>query len=279
MMDLLELYYKRYTNEVQAEDYVEWANHCLYLDDLEIKKLASMGMEDTLNIFEIEKMFADAMISIQRKAPSKEECLEYHLKGLHSQLLMANEHAISIVHEIYHCAIEHELFEVQINWQEISDEIDDFQYGDNLNEYTLNQMNEMIITHARRMWHTKLGKINFKEFIGQKVTAIDSDVHFIIQFEKGSLIIECPWRIRDKDGILLGESDIKSNQREWKTVKELLISKTIQDIQLLEQCPLLIVQCDNIFIDVFHSSSFFDGWTLTDEKDFYIFSMHGGNIA
>jgi hypothetical protein len=137
----------------------------------------------------------------------------------------------------------------------------------------------MIATHARRLWHTKISKINFKEFIGQKITGIDSEVHFLIQLEKGAIIIECPWRIRDTGEIVIGETDIQSNQREWKAVGELLIGKTIEDVQLLEQCPLLIVQCDHLFLDVFHASSFFDGWTLTDEEDFYLFSMHGGIIA
>ena len=58
-----------------------------------------------------------------------------------------------------------------------------------------------------------------------------------------------------------------------------MIGKTIEDVQLLEQSPLLIIQCDNIFLDVFHASHYFDGWTLTDEDDFYMFSMHGGDIA
>ena len=100
-------------------------------------------------------------------------------------------------------------------------------------------------------------------------------VDFLIKLEKGAIIIECPWRLRDTDEILLGETDIQSNQREWKSVRELLIGKTIEDVQLLEQCPLLIVQFGNIFVDVFHVSSFLDGWTLTDEGDLYIFSMHG----
>lgn len=137
----------------------------------------------------------------------------------------------------------------------------------------------MIVSHARKIWHTKFSKINFQELIGQMVTGIDSETHFIIELEKGAIIIECPWRIRDVEGILLGETDIQSNQREWGDIKELLIGKTIEDVQLLEHCPLLIVQCDSLFLDVFHASSFFDGWTLTDQEDFYLFSMHGGSIA
>jgi hypothetical protein len=271
------LYYKKYTGTVQASDYVEWANSYLYTDFLEIKKLASM--KGKLNIFEIEKMFADAMNSIQREAPSKEQCVDYHLKYLHSQLLLPTPNAVLIVKEIYNCTIEHDLFEEQMNWQEVSDAIDDFQYGDNYNGYTMDKIIKIIVSQARSIWHTKISNIDFKKIIGQKVTAIDFEVHFIIQLEEGAIIIECPWRIRDTGEILLGETDIQSNQREWKTIKELLSGKTIKDVKLFEQCPFLIVQCDHIFLDVFHSSSYFDGWTLTDEEDFYIFSMHGGSIA
>ena len=276
-IELLELYYKKYTNTVKASDYVEWANGYLYMDMLEIKKLASMS--EPLNLFEIQEMFDYAMKAMQRDAPSEELCLNYHIKHLHSQLLMPNEKAGLIVRELYKCTIDYDLFEEQMNWQEISDAIDDFQCGDNQHRYTQDKIDEMIITHARKLWHTKISNITFKEIIGQKVTAIDSEVHFIIELEKGAMIIECPWRIRDTGGILLGETDIQSNQKEWKSIGELLIGKTIEDVQLLEQCPLLIVQFGNIFLDVFHASSFFDGWTLTDNEDFYIFSMHGGSIA
>jgi len=278
-IELLELYYKKYTDTVKASDYVEWANDYLYMDVLEIKKLASMSMIDLLNLFEIEEMFANAMKAIQREAPSKELCFIYHLKQLHSQLLIPNEKAVLIVSEIYSCTVKHDLFEEQMNWQKISDAIDDFQYGDNQHRYTQDKINEMIVTHARKLWHTKISNITFKEVIGQKVTTINSDVHFIIELEKGAIIIECPWRIRDTGGILLGETDIQSNQKEWNLINELLVGKKIEGVQLFEQCPLLILQFGNIFLDVFHTSSYFDGWTLTDNEDFYIFSMHGGRIA
>ena len=276
---LLELYYKRYAGIVQASDYVEWANHCLYLDVFEIQKLASMSAAESLNLFEIEEMFNDALKAAQIEAPSEELCLHHHLRHLHSQLLMPVKDAELIVKEIYDCTISHGVFEEQLNWQEMSDVIDDFKYGDNLNGYTENLVNEMIIAHARRLWHTKVSKITFKELIGQKVTAIDSEIHFIIQLEKGAVIIECPWRIRNTDGIVIGETDIQSNQKEWKSIGELLVGHTIEDVQLLEQCPLLIIQFGHLFLDVFHASSYFDGWTLTDEEDFYLFSMHGGSIA
>ena len=52
-IELLELYYKKFTGTVQAADYVAWANHHLYMDVREIKKLASMSMEESLNFFVI----------------------------------------------------------------------------------------------------------------------------------------------------------------------------------------------------------------------------------
>ncbi|MHC8515625.1 hypothetical protein [Sporosarcina sp. ITBMC105] len=276
-IEILELYYKKYTDTVEASDYIEWAKNHIYMDIIEMKKLASM--REPLNFFEIEEMFANTMKVMKRKAPSEKECVNYHLKNLHSQLLIPIKNAKSIVKEIYRCTIKHDLFEEQMNWREISNVINNYQDGDKQHGYTEEKINEMIITLARRLWHTKISNVTFHDMIGEKVTAIDSEVHFIIQLGKGAIIIECPWRIRDTSGILLGETDIQSNHKEWKSIEELLVGKTIKDIQLLEQCPLLILQFDNIFVDLFHASSFFDGWTLTDGSEFYMFSMHGGDIA
>lgn len=278
-VDLLELYYKKYTDTVKASDYVIWANHYLYLDVIEIKKLASMNMQKPLNLFEIEEMFAHAMKAIKREDPSKELCIKEHLRQLHSQLLLTTVDAMPIVQELYHCTIEHDLFKEQIEWQEISDAIDDFQYGDNHYGYSKDKINEMIILHARKLWHIKISDISFEEVIGQKIVSIHLEDYFTIQLEKAKIMIECPWRLRNVSEIVIGETDVQSNERKWNFVKELLIGKTIEDIQLLEQCPLLIVQCGNIFLDVFHASSFFDGWSLTDQEDLYIFSMHGGHIV
>ena len=92
-------------------------------------------------------------------------------------------------------------------------------------------------------------------------------------------MIECPWRIRNKDEIMIGESDISTWPGAWKTVEELLKGKAIEDIQLFEHCPLLILQIGDVFVDIFHASASFDGWALTDEEGFYLFSMHGGHAV
>lgn len=278
-IELLDLFYKRYTGIVVPDDYVEWANSHLYLDTLAVKKLAAMGFGKHLNIFEIEEMFDEAMAGIEIDTPTKNQCLEHRLKGLHTQLLLPNENALAIMKEIYDFTIMYDFFEEQMKWQEVSGAADDFLYGDNFYGYTAERINDMILKNARDLWHRQTSGITFKEFISQKITGIDTEVNFVVQFEKGAIIIECPWRIRNSEGVLIGETDIQSNQREWKAVEELLVGKTIQDIQLYENCPFLIVQCDKFFLDIFHASAFFDGWTLTDEDNAYSFSMHGGSFA
>lgn len=236
-------------------------------------------MTGRLNIFEIEEMFEAARKSIRIKAPSEEESVSYHIRQLYAQLITPNVKAVSIAKEIYRCAMTHELSEIQMQWQEISDAIDDFQYGKNQDGYSLDKLQSMIVAHARRLWHMQPSEYTFKEFVGQKVTAVNSETQFIILLEKGSIVVECPWRIRDANGIKIGETDIQTNQSEWKTVQSILTGKTIVDVQLFEQFPLLIIQLNNLFLDIFHASSFFDGWTLSDDEDFYMFSVHGGQIG
>ena len=63
-MELLSLYYKKYKNIVEASDYVNWAQHMLYIDCHEIAKLASMT--EPLNLFEMESMFECSMKAIRQ---------------------------------------------------------------------------------------------------------------------------------------------------------------------------------------------------------------------
>lgn len=278
-IELLNLYYKRYTDTVSAKDYVDWALDNLDLPVREVKMLASMDKRGNLNIFEAEKMFDDALLSADIDMPTKNQCVEHRLKGLHAQLLLPNDEAIAILDEIYQLTIEHELFREQMDWQEVSDAADDFRHGDNFFGYTEDKIKAMILANARKLWHCETSGITFQEFIGQKIVAVDSEFAFILQFEKGALAAECPWRIRDTKEILIGETDINSDRSKWRKVEELLEGKTVQDVQLYENCPFLIIQCDGIFLDLFHASAVFDGWTLTDEDDAYFFAVHGGGIG
>jgi hypothetical protein len=81
--------------------------------------------------------------------------------------------------------------------------------------------------------------MDFGYFIGQVVIDVNTEENFPlgIVFEKGSFIVECPWRLRKNKEILIGETDCISEPKKFsnKTVKKLLQSKKILNISFIEE--------------------------------------------
>lgn len=271
------MYFKKYTQQLEVIDYIQWGQDHLYLDDPTITKLANMPIES--NFFEIEAIFDKIRVFHQFKEPTALESAQHRLKKLHANLLLPNRNAIQLVQEIYSLCIEFEMQEEQLIWLELSDVIDDMQHGDHPRYTTESEVSNYIRIRARELWHTKKSTYPVENLLHQKVTAVDTESGILIYLNQGAITIECPWRLRSTEQILLGETDITFNQKPKQSLAELLIGKTILDIQLYENCPFLIIQMDDVFLDLFHASSFFDGWTLTGEDDFYLFSIHGGHLG
>lgn len=274
---LYELYFKSYRQSLQASDYIKWAQDHLYLDDPVTKKLAAMPQDS--NFFEVHEVFEKMRNIHQFKEPTVLECAMHHITQLHAELLLPNSNAISLVDELYAVSVEFDLVNEQMAWQGLSDAIDDVRHGDNLEGVTEQELHMLIRKQAREMWHTQKSVHDVDRLVGQKVTAFDAEAGIVLRLENGAITIECPWRVRSAEQILVGETDIRSNQQVIRSFEELVVGKTIQDIQLFENCPFVIIQLDDLFLDIFHASAFFDGWTMTDEEDFYLFSMHGGQIG
>ncbi|PWA09448.1 hypothetical protein DCC39_13200 [Pueribacillus theae] len=128
-----------------------------------------------------------------------------------------------------------------------------------------------------------LNKIDFSYFIGQVVTDvnIDENLPLGIIFQKGWLMIECPWRIRKGKEIILGETDCISEPKKFshKNVKNLLVSKKILNISFYEQLIFIIEFEDNLTFELFHASSYFEGWTLQGDNGFDVFTLPGGEVC
>lgn len=274
---LHELYFKSYRQSLQPSDYIKWAHDHLYLDDPVTKKLAAMPQDS--NFFEVHEMFEKMRNIHQFKEPTVLECAMHHISQWHAELLLPNSNAISLVDELYAVSVEFDLVNEQMAWQGLSDAIDDVRHRDNLEGVTEQELHMLIRKQAREMWHTQKSVHDVDRLVGQKVTAFDAEAGIVLRLENGAITIECPWRVRSVEQILVGETDIRSNQQVIRSFEELVVGKTIQDIQLFENCPFVIIQLDDLFLDIFHASAFFDGWTMTDEEDFYLFSMHGGQIG
>jgi hypothetical protein len=130
----------------------------------------------------------------------------------------------------------------------------------------------------------KLSNIDFKFFIGQKVTGVNTDKNLPLGmiFETGSLIVECPWRLLVKNEIAIGYSDcIQAPERySHKNVKKILMGKRIVNILHFEKISDLVVEFEGgIFLELFHDSNYFEGWQLSGDNGFYLLSLPGGSYS
>ncbi|GGB52988.1 hypothetical protein [Fictibacillus barbaricus] len=129
----------------------------------------------------------------------------------------------------------------------------------------------------------KSSEIDFDYFIGQAVTDVNTKENstFIIFFENGRLMIECPWRIRKNKEIVLGETDLISDSKKFslKNAKNILLSKRILNISFYEDLLFIIEFEDNLSLELFHASCYFEGWTLQGENGLDIWTLPGGKVC
>ncbi|WP_129710499.1 DUF6188 family protein [Priestia megaterium] len=123
--------------------------------------------------------------------------------------------------------------------------------------------------------------INFSYFQEQTVTKVNTDntLPFSLGFSKGGLVAECPWRLKNKRSILLGQADWKSlhSAEQRQQVEALLLGQHIISIQWYEDIGILRITFSNGYaLDMFHDSSFFEGWDLYGQDGFSFISLPGG---
>lgn len=149
-MDINVLYYKKFEGNVRSVDYVVWA--CSMLENefsspsLSLSILASL--EEPLNIFEVEQFFERAKRELKLTQPTYEESVEGYVQYLLQQILLDKQKAIEIAYDIYTILREHFDNEKVYRWYEISEMIDDFQYGDNVKNITQDLLVKVILQEA-----------------------------------------------------------------------------------------------------------------------------------
>jgi hypothetical protein len=128
-----------------------------------------------------------------------------------------------------------------------------------------------------------LSSLDFSYFIGQIVTEVNTEENLPlgIIFEKGWLMVECPWRIRKGKEIILGETDCISEPQKFshENVKKLLVSKKILNIAFVEHLIFVIEFEDNLTFELFHASSYFEGWSLRGDDGLDAFTLPGGEVC
>ncbi|WP_379001014.1 hypothetical protein [Metabacillus niabensis] len=114
--------------------------------------------------------------------------------------------------------------------------------------------------------------IDFSNFIGRKVIEIlpiGKDLINVI-FDKGSLNVECSWRLRDKQGLIIGTTERKETDR-LSIIKQHLVDTSITEIYHFEPTDDMIIAFKNdTYLDLFSDSSIFEQYQLYNGEDIFL---------
>lgn len=150
-MDTKILYFKIYECKVTSDDYVNWAIAMLIkgYSTYSLNILASL--RDPLNIFEVEEYFNRAFIELSLREPTHQECVESYLSHLMRRIVENENNAIDIAYDdVYFMVRDHFINEELLVWYEISEMIDDYRYGDNIEKITKEVLITKIVEEAKK---------------------------------------------------------------------------------------------------------------------------------
>ena len=128
----------------------------------------------------------------------------------------------------------------------------------------------------------KQSGINFNPIIGQVVTEINR-MYPIIHLNNGHLTIECPWRLRDGNKIIVGRAETEIEDKKEKAFLDfegVLFNRRITQVYHYDDISdLTIIFEGDKFLELFHDSSWYEGWTLQGPGNFLVVSTPGGGFS
>lgn len=149
-MNTLLLFYKIYQNQdIKTVDYINWAftmlkNNC---SSFSLNILSSL--REPLNIFEVEDYFRRALSEMELQEPLYEECARYYILHLSEKILQDKNNVFDIVYDINTVVRDIDYPEDLEEWLNISDMIDEFQYGGNYFKLTKEELIATIMYEAK----------------------------------------------------------------------------------------------------------------------------------
>lgn len=149
-METKMLYYKIFEKKVEPVDYVNWAIKMLENSDTSTSLNILSSLSETLNIFEVEDYFHRAVRELGMEEPSHDECCKYYFWYLLKQIIDNESNAINYAYEIYQVVREEFVSEELNVWYEISEMIDDYRYGDNVEGITRKSLIKSIVKEAEK---------------------------------------------------------------------------------------------------------------------------------
>lgn len=128
-----------------------------------------------------------------------------------------------------------------------------------------------------------MNNISLDRFINKSVVEIN-DIYPVLIFDReASLTIECSWRLRNEDKIIVGSGEYKMKETHKKAndlLSNLILGQHIIYISIASIVSDLYIEFSNgAVLEMFSDSSLYEGWTLADGKDFLLVSLPGGETS
>ncbi|MBM7663520.1 hypothetical protein JOC85_004398 [Bacillus mesophilus] len=109
------------------------------------------------------------------------------------------------------------------------------------------------------------------------LSQIGSSTMIFVEFNSASLNIECFWRLRDSDRLIITSNDKKHPDYDWskdpvEEIKLILAGKQIRSCYLAKETEDLFIQFENdIWLDVLRDSTMYESWQIdAGEQGYYI---------
>lgn len=118
----------------------------------------------------------------------------------------------------------------------------------------------------------KSSDVDFSTFFSQKVTEVTLVGAELINvvFENGNLNVECPWRLRNRDGILVGSTEQRGIGF-LSTLKKHLLEIPITNIYHFEPTEDLVIEFNKeLYLDLFADSTSFEQYQLYEGERLFL---------
>ncbi len=123
-------------------------------------------------------------------------------------------------------------------------------------------------------------ELDLSEFVGLQVIGVEGGS---IQFDQGVLRVECAWRVRNQEGILVSEAEYKAERTREKArqiSKQTLQGAKIKAITIYEvPCDISIEFDNQVCIDIIPLSAQFESWDLRRTNGRHLSGLPGGRVT
>lgn len=111
----------------------------------------------------------------------------------------------------------------------------------------------------------------------RSISQVGSTTIIFVEFGFANLNVECFWRLRDSNRIIITSKDEKHPDHDWskdplEEVKRILPGKHIQSCYLVKETEDLFIQFENdIWLDVLRDSTMYESWQIdAGEQGFFV---------